>query len=101
MGKLTSNKGFLLVDLCVTILIISVMTILYLPCIHVQNIDGYLFGDTYLEAQSRAIKMRRSLELPEEPIIFNDKGNVNRAMTLQKGNREIVVELGGGRLVYK
>lgn len=101
MDRLISNKGFLLVDVCAAILIISIMTILYLPCIRMMNTDGYTFGDSYLALQSRAIFMRTSIELGEDGIIFNDKGNVNQAMTLRKGNRVVVVELGGGRLVFK
>jgi competence protein ComGC len=103
MDRLTSSKGFLLLEVCVAVMIIAVMTILYLPWTDFKNVAGRSFGDAYLEKQSSAICHREKTELEEDDISlsFNEKGNVNRAMTVQEGNQEIVIELGGGRLVYK
>jgi hypothetical protein len=43
----------------------------------------------------------RASDLPD--IRFSDKGNVSMARTLRlgRGNREIVIELGFGRLVFR
>ena len=53
--------------------------------------------------QSDAIvhAQRISLDDPEVNVVFNEKGNVNQAMTITKGNKTIVIELGGGRIVYQ
>lgn len=101
MGRLTSNKGFLLVDTCIAMLAIAVMTMLYLPCTEFGDKEEYTFADAYLEVQSRAMAERQGQELGDGTLSFNEKGNVDRAMTVQKGNHDIVIELGGGRLVYQ
>jgi competence protein ComGC len=102
MDRLTSNRGFMLLEVCMTIMIISIMTLIFLPCCEFREAESYTFGDAYLETQSRAIAEQQPEELEREPYIsFNEKGNVSQAMTLHLGNKEIVIELGGGRLVYR
>jgi competence protein ComGC len=89
------------VEMCITIMVIAIMTVLYLPCVQAHDTEQYTFSNAYLERQSEAICEREHRELEDDSeIAFNAKGNVNRAATLTKGNRKIIIELGGGRLVF-
>lgn len=92
-----------MLEVCIAIVVIAVMTILYLPCTEVRDFQIYLFGDAYLEQQSAAICQRKSISWDSGNIIigFNEKGNIHQAMTYNIDDHEIVLELGGGRLVYK
>lgn len=92
----------MLIEVCVSMVIIVIMTLMYLPCTTFQETDSYTFGNHYLETQSHALAERETEVLEENPsIYFNAKGNVNKATTLHIGHQEIIVELGGGRLVYR
>ena len=108
MDRHTSNKGFTLAEMCIVLFGIGILGTLFVPA-HFPEPDPYLyFPDMYLLGQSDALASADSCELYEIgdgiPVIhFNSKGNVNKAMTLTLGNkgREIVIELGGGRLVFR
>lgn len=103
MDKLTSSKGFLLAEMCIVLIAAATLTLIYLPASEFKNAESYTFGDSYLMTQSDAIvhAQRISLDDPEVNVVFNEKGNVNQAMTITKGNKTIVIELGGGRIVYQ
>lgn len=90
-------------DLCATVLALALMTIIYLPSTSLKNADSCTFGDSYLQKQSTAIAKRERGEYNDEDasVSFNEKGNVSQAQTITKGSRQIVIELGGGRLVYR
>jgi len=92
-----------MLEVCIAIVVIAVMTVLYLPCTEIRDVQFYLFGDSYLEQQSTAICQRESISWDSGnfSIGFNAKGNIGQAMTYNIDGHEIVLELGGGRLVYK
>ncbi len=95
-----------MIELCLVIMALSVLYVLCVP-FHTYSEDEYdTFPQSYLLKQSSAIASSASRILDEydTPVItFNAKGNVQRAMTLHLGRkgRTIVVELGGGRLVFR
>lgn len=69
---------------------------------HVFPADYYLAQSAAMAAASPAEPDHRSAGfLPG--IRFSDAGNVNmaRTLTLGKGNRTVVIELGFGRLVFR
>lgn len=106
MGRLTSNSGFTLAEMCMVILILSVLTAIYLPCAEFGSADYYAYADAYLLKQSEAMAGAYSTEFASDQngsVYFNEKGNVRSAMTLHFTNQErvIVIELGTGRLVFK
>jgi hypothetical protein len=103
MDRLTFSKGFMLAEMCIVLIAVVSLTLIYLPASDFKNAESYTFGDSYLMTQSDAIvhAQRTSLDDPEVNVVFNQKGNVDQAMTISKGNKTIVIELGGGRIVYQ
>lgn len=103
MVKLTLNKGFTLVELLVTIVVISILTLIYLPYANFQYEDNlYTFYNSYLETQSKAIRYSEKMSMEEDDtIVFSPNGNVNQAKTIYFEQSSIVIELGGGRLVQR
>lgn len=106
MDRLTSTEGFTMVEVCVVILGITVLTCMIQPVREFQK-DGFdSFGDSYLQVQSEAILKARDREFVSEDgkaVVFNEKGNVQKAETLpfDRKRKKIIIELGGGRLVYR
>jgi hypothetical protein len=96
----------MLAELC---LFIAGMSILYILCVPVRlyrEDPADLFPAAYLQKQSAAMAAAVPSVLEEEgipEISFNEKGNVAKAMTLHIGrkNTAVIVELGGGRLVFR
>lgn len=104
MGKHPLNKGFTLVEMCIVILSLSSLTLVCLPAFELSNTEWYLFPSRYFHEQSKSIleSEENEVEMEDGDVIhFNNKGNVRSAKTIRIGNRKIVVELGGGRLVEK
>jgi len=93
----------MLAEMCIVLIAVVSLTLIYLPASDFKNAESYTFGDSYLMTQSDAIihAQRTSLDDPEVNVVFNQKGNVDQAMTISKGNKTIVIELGGGRIVYQ
>lgn len=84
----------MLVECCIVLVAVSVMTLLVIPSHEFSRNNKYLFQSDYLYHQSTAIKERFA-------VIFNENGNVNQAKTVDVNGKKIVIELGGGRLVEK
>jgi hypothetical protein len=105
MGRLTSNKGFLLAEVCIVLLALGLFSSLSLSLIEMKDPAGYRFCDRYLRVQSEALCEGKEKEFEEngEVIGFNEKGNVRQARTLYFDtiHRKVVIELGGGRLIQK
>ncbi len=102
MVKPMSIKGFTLLEMMVTLCIISLF--LTLTLIKRTSIDEeyYRFSSQYLFTQSEALRKAQRESIDERNISFNAIGNVNKAQTiLFSNNKKIIVELGGGRLAYK
>lgn len=95
-----------MVEMCIVLLGITLLACI-LPVIHEFHDDGYLtFGDAYLRTQSEAIVTARDqqyISAEGKVVVFNENGNVRRAETLsfRKRKKKIIIELGGGRLVYR
>ena len=102
------NSGFTLVEICMVILCLSVLALFTLPP-PLPDMDSFhTFPDAYLRAQSEAIRKADYAVCYSEDgsvpdITFNEKGNVNKAMTLhfEKHRTSVIIELGGGRLVFR
>ncbi len=105
MEKLVSNKGFTLVECCVVLVCVSVLSLLVIPIHSFSKDDYYLFSSNYLLKQSEAIQEAKNVvyEYGETEIRFNEYGNVDQARTIRIENddRYFIVELGGGRLVER
>lgn len=104
MEKHPWNKGFTLVEMCIVILSLSTLTLLCLPAHEMSHADWYLFPSIFWKKQSASILYCEENELETEDgfiVHFNAKGNVSQAKTISIGEKKIVVELGGGRLIEK
>lgn len=106
MAKRRSNKGFMLSEMCIVIISLSLLCAICIPAHEFSEQAWYLFPSGYLVKQSEAIKTASYVEYdPEEgpSVIFNETGNVQQAKTvdLSEKERKIIIELGGGRLVQK
>ena len=95
-------------EACLVILCLSVLTLFTLPHPHQEADSFHTFPDAYLKAQSEAIRRADYATCFSEDgsvpdITFNEKGNVNKAMTLhfEKHRTSVIIELGGGRLVFR
>lgn len=113
MDKHTYNNGFALLEVVLSMSFISIMLLIFVPSFKVPVFDHYLFIYDYIELQSSCILSKRTEEyLVKEnimtmyPIVFNERGNVQIAQTIEinKSNQKvikIVCNLGGGRIVVK
>ena len=105
-GKQLLTKGFTLIEMCIVLVAISLLSLIGLSCSNFKSQDYYAFGYDYLLNQSKALATATSQEVEGpggEVIIFNEKGNVQQARSIifSSINKVIVVELGEGRLEYK
>lgn len=108
MDRPTSNSGFTLAEACAALFLITAVSLLFFPFRIDEQSTWHSFPDAYLQKQSEAIRRsERTAYLSECPgvpdVTFNEKGNVSRAATLRLQNKsgEIIIELGGGRLVFR
>lgn len=101
MDKVTLNNGFTLLEMLIVLVIMSIF--LLLTGIYKVDYDEeyYLFPSIYLYNQSEAMLKAEKVYMDDYDISFNSEGHVNRAQTLYFINKKIVVELGGGRLVFE
>lgn len=102
MDKHLSTKGFTLLEMLIVISIISMIIIVtFTNKINIDK-DYYAFASHYLFMQSEALRKNEKIFFNDKNISFNANGNVNKAQTIHfENNKDIVVELGGGRLVFK
>ncbi len=104
------TEGYLLADLAVSVFLLSVVTMLVLYAPRDPSHPSDLFADRYLYEQSAAMKEARAKDMDAgddagTSIHFNGSGNVDLARTLSFStpyrSRQIVIELGGGRLIFR
>ncbi len=100
MDRHRQDNGFTLAELCIAIWILGMLTLCALPFAGIRIADIHSFPDEYLCVQSRAMLQSRPQQT-ENGITFNEHGNVNLARTLHYGAKQVIIELGGGRLVFR
>ena len=107
MARLTSTEGFTAAEACAATLVVSVLALTIPPVRMLEDRSADLFADRYLLNQSQAMAEAKRITFTDETagstaISFNGKGNVSRAMTLTLSDgRNVVIELGGGRLIFR
>ena len=104
-----SRKGFTLTEMLLTLFLLCMLTLLVLPYRQSTGQSYDCFPDQYLYLQSDALRRAEDTDYEDPlgelflPIHFNGSGNVDLARTLPftvRGYERIVIELGGGRLVF-
>lgn len=94
----------MLAEILIAVIGISLMSLMAPPISFTPDTAAYTFADGYLLAQSEAILYGERNEYVSEDgqtVSFNPNGNVAYPRTLHFRSKDIVVELGGGRLVEK
>lgn len=98
------NKGYTLAEMCAVLVIVSLFMNLCVPVSTGQISTFYQFPDAYLLKQSEALCRTESTVYEDDEghvVYFNAAGNVKSAGTMHFRHRDIVVELGGGRIVIR
>lgn len=98
---MNDNKGYTLMSMVLTLMVLASMTTLLLKKDTDINIEHLSFINTYLGSQVEALTNYTRIDLNEEGITFNKLGHVNRAQTITKGNHDVIVHLGNGYLTYE
>ncbi len=100
------SKGFALLECILVLLVMVSLTPLALQPDMSETMLYHAFADEYLLRQTKAMVSGEAVpvDLPgTEGIHFNGAGNVNQARTISFPGRDsvIIIELGGGRLVFR
>ncbi len=105
------TEGFALLELMISISVIAVLTVLSVSFCRISDTSFYTFPLQYMRLQSEAVLTGKRTYYTDEsgmdypPVYFHGSGTVNQARTIifgKGGNiREIVIELGTGRLVFR
>lgn len=106
MDRRTSNKGYTLAEMCIVLIILSVLSLLWIMVRPVPAAERSAFASRYLFEQSEAmIRAHRRTYTDEdhgETVHFNEKGNTDSPRTIRFGEDvRLIIELGGGRLVFR
>ena len=111
MDRLTHRKGYALLELLISILLLAVLSAFCAGMSRFSSEAYYTFPDQYTRIRSEVILTgeKRTYEddtdMDYPPITFSESGNINLARTLSfpRGNRtsEIILELGPGTLVFR
>ncbi len=110
MDRHRQAEGFTLLELCLVIFVISLLSTIFTKSAAVPDTEFKVFPYRYLYLQSKAIAEAQSVVYEDpngsvnEEIVFNSKGNINSARTIQFVHngiiKTVIIELGGGRLVF-
>ena len=111
MARLTHHKGYALLELLISILLLAVLTSLCLGLGRFSSEAYYTFPDQYTRIRSEVILTgeKRTYEddtdMDYPPISFSEGGHINLARTIRfpRGKRtsDIIIELGPGTLVFE
>ena len=101
------KKGYTLVSMMLCLFIISVMTLLTISKYTTVNKDDlFLFSD-FVYYQGLSLTSNSQIDLVSDylpignSIYFYSDGNVNKAKTIEIGNKELVITLGNGYAHFK
>ena len=105
--QLMIKKGYTLVSMMLCLFIISVMTLLTISKYTTVNKDDlFLFSD-FVYYQGLSLTSNSQIDLVSDylpignSIYFYSDGNVNKAKTIEIGNKELVITLGNGYAHFK
>lgn len=109
MDRHTLTEGFIMYELLGAIAILSLLCMVFSGAANVYEPDAdQLFPADYLLAQSAAMLSAQSTPLKSRVadaphLSFSERGNVSKAMTLHlgRGDNDIIIELGPGKLVFR
>jgi len=91
-----TNKGFTLLSMILTLMIISSCLLLTLKNKNEVSVSHITFMNEYLDLQSDSLLYCSDNYIDEYGIHFNNKGHINKARTIEIGNHKIILHLGNG-----
>ena len=101
------NKGYVLYELLICMLILSVLLSMTINFSKDINFIGHEFSSEYSLIQSKALLNNRKYEVINKgisnkfPIYFNKRGNINMAQTINYKGKSYIIRLGYGNLIYE
>jgi len=103
--QLANNKGFTILELLITLLIIPSLFLITLPKSANINLDYLTFMNKYLALQTDSIVNSRSNYLSNDygkyTVNFNESGKVNMAQTINFDHTDVIIHLGNGYITYE
>lgn len=94
------NKGYTLLEMLVSMCIISILLIVSLRNNKGIDLKHYDFMNRYLLTQSKAILDKQNKSL-ERGVSFYSMGVVNQARTIDFNNHKVIVHIGNGYITYE
>lgn len=107
MGEPMRAKGYLMLELLIVIMIMSVLTTLFIYNFNIPDFNEYIFMSEYLKTKTLAMREHRQIVYDQDylnhdyPIIINKSGTINQAQTIHSKNHQLKINLGSGYLVYE
>lgn len=96
-----NNKGFSLLETLLTLIIVSGLFVISLNIFTDPDLSYVSFINEYLTKQKDALLYKEESYIDNYNIHFNSSGKVNKAQTINIGNKRIVIHLGSGYLTYE
>ncbi len=96
-----NNKGFSLLEMLLTMMLISSLSLLALKNYSFIDLSHLDFLNDYLISQNEALTNRQTIALNNHDIYFYPSGRVNRANTIKINNHKIIIHLGNGHIAYE
>lgn len=100
-----NKKAFTLIDMLLTMIIISSLLVLSLQKEVVVNSDWINFSNDFLKTKTDSIINKKENELDSlygySYMSFNSNGHINQANTIEFNNKKVIIHLGNGYLTYE
>ena len=96
----TTNKGFTMLQMLISLCLITSLSLLYLNINYTLNFDHYYFMNDYLFVQSKSILSKQEHSY-EKGIRFNSMGHINQGRTIDINKHKVIVHLGNGYVTYE
>lgn len=90
-----SNKGFSMLEMLASLILISALMLISINNTGNINLDHYYFLNEYVKAQSEAMLNKEEYML-SHGVRFNPMGRVNQARTIEFEKHKVIVHLGNG-----
>ena len=94
------KKGFSLLEILLTLVIVSSMLVLTLPLYSELDLKHLYFLNEYLSKQKDSLISHERNDLDYD-VSFNENGRVNHANTIDINNHKVIVHLGNGYVTYE
>ena len=92
---MSATKGFSLVEMLVSLLLISVMMMFTIRKSGNMDLEHYYYLNDYLYQQSLALSKKRNISY-QKGVSFNSMGHVNIGRTVHFKKHDVIVHLGNG-----